>query len=263
MTHSDIISAIRYYQGDVSGDDPFWGDPKAYVTLNALFFPGLDNEKARAGEGKRLNPEIVRDPRRLGALLSALAAGFAPLRTGGELTVSRVERLSEYQLQKALGRTVSFTSTSMSGFLNAYRDKRGLALIKYVLPEGTPCLIMRESLPQYLKADEAEVLLPPGLTLAIEERPADGPLRLITDMDGDPPAVLAIATAGRIMPPDAAEGADRAPFSDAAGAAAAVRTLSAIAQGETPDADDAAAYIRWKAGVAHAARAMFSGANKG
>ena len=32
------IKAIKFYRGDVSGGDSFYGDGKAYVTLNSLFF---------------------------------------------------------------------------------------------------------------------------------------------------------------------------------------------------------------------------------
>ena len=59
------LRAVKWYIGDVEGDDPFWGDPKAYVTLNSLFFPGTATEEARAAEGKPLNPEILRDEERL------------------------------------------------------------------------------------------------------------------------------------------------------------------------------------------------------
>ena len=42
MNESAIIRAIRFYEGDTHGDDPFWGDPKGYCTLNALLFPGIE-----------------------------------------------------------------------------------------------------------------------------------------------------------------------------------------------------------------------------
>ena len=37
--------ALLYYEGDVQGSDPFWGDKKAYTTLNSLLFPGFANER--------------------------------------------------------------------------------------------------------------------------------------------------------------------------------------------------------------------------
>ena len=43
----EMLQAIRYYEGDVSGNDPFWGDPKAYCTINSLLFSGVENEIAR------------------------------------------------------------------------------------------------------------------------------------------------------------------------------------------------------------------------
>ena len=70
------LRAVRYYIGDVSGIDPFWGDGKAYVALNALFFPGIETEKNRAKEGKYLNPAILEDTDRLTELLSDLLSAF-------------------------------------------------------------------------------------------------------------------------------------------------------------------------------------------
>ena len=46
-------AALRYYIGDVSGNDEFWSDPKAYTVLNSLFFAGTATERSRAAEGKR------------------------------------------------------------------------------------------------------------------------------------------------------------------------------------------------------------------
>ena len=252
LTDPDVIRALRYYQGDVEGDDPFWGDPKAYVTLNALFFPGLTIEKARSGEGKRLNPEIPADPGRLMGFFEALSRAFTPLEA--PITVSRVERLMEYEQQRARGRTVSFTSTSTNGFLGAYGDKRGLALMRYALPAGTPCVRLCEALPSYLKADEAELLLPPGLGLRVLQRPLRDGETPIRDMDGRPPALFAEATATGLVPPE--DEAGIVP-DDPAGAEAGVRVLRAIAAGREPDGADSDLYIDWKRACAARVRRMF------
>ncbi|MBR0465165.1 MAG: hypothetical protein IJJ23_12450, partial [Clostridia bacterium] len=157
------LRALRYYQGDVEGDDPFWGDPRAYVTLNALFLPGLMAEKERVREGKRLNPEILADGHRLSRLIEDLTGLCRPL--PAPMQTRRVERLAEFALIRDSGRLYGFTSTSKRGFLPSYADKRGVALLVFRLPAGTPCVDLSAVLPHYLKADEAEVLLPPGLSV--------------------------------------------------------------------------------------------------
>ena len=54
----DELRALRWYEGDVTGNDPLWADSKAYVTLNAIFFDGIENEMIKAKENKHLNPAV-------------------------------------------------------------------------------------------------------------------------------------------------------------------------------------------------------------
>ena len=70
MLNEKEIRALRFYIGDVSGSDPFFSDPKAYVVLNSLFFPDISSERARAAEGKLLNPAIIADTERLTGFFS-------------------------------------------------------------------------------------------------------------------------------------------------------------------------------------------------
>ena len=246
MNESAIIRAIRFYEGDTHGDDPFWGDPKGYCTLNALLFPGIENECARFREGKRLNPAFLQDIPRLLDLYAALLNAFEPLAKGRSLTTTRVERLSDYLLLKELGRTVSFTSTSQDDFLSAYGDKQGLALMRFSIPEGTPCVVLAERLPEYRKADEAEALLPPDLPLLLEEIPLTDAQRRIVDLNGEPPVISArvkVHGAPRRTPRTAA-------FSGGAdGPSAGVRVYAALNAGREPDRADAEVYARWKAAL--------------
>ena len=55
----DELRALRWYEGDVTGNDPLWADSKAYVTLNAIFFDGIENEMIKAKENKHLNPALL------------------------------------------------------------------------------------------------------------------------------------------------------------------------------------------------------------
>ena len=231
--------AVCWYIGDVTGDDPFWGDPKAYVTLNSLFFPGMEAETARAAEGKRLNPAIIEDVDRLCTVLSDLMAAFRPLEYA--LTAFRVERYSDYLMMREKRATLSFTSTSTAGFLDAYRDRAGIALMRFFLPVGTPCLLMADALEQYAKPEEAEILLPPGLSLLLNEVPLKNAEQHITDANGEPPVASVVAgTAGTVHTVSCALPADK-------GQAAGIRIYEALNRHTLPDAADISLYTRWKA----------------
>jgi len=236
------MNAVKYYQGDVSGNDPFWGDQKAYCTLNSLFFPGIENETARSHEGKKLNPAFLDDTDRLIGFCDDLLSAFctSPLET--DMISWRVERISDYRLRKAFGNTISFTSTSTTGFLNAYGDKKGLALIKFELPAGTPCIDLATALDTYTKSEEAEVLLPPGLVLALEEIPLTNEMRAIRDADNAPPIVACIARpCGLHIPNDRCSGQ-----LCETGAQAGKRIYTALNNRQLPTDSDAQAFIQWK-----------------
>ncbi len=185
--------AMMFYEGDVTGDDPFWGDKKAYVTINSLLFPGLRNERARAAEGKRLNPAFLEDPTRLESFYAAMLQGLKANAVAKDMVTSRVERLQDYEEQKKAGYLFSFTSTSTAGFLTEYGDKKGLALLSFTIPANTPSVCFADALSHYEKAGEKEILLSPFLTFSVEEQEMGEELKSILDADGNPPAVYAKA----------------------------------------------------------------------
>ncbi len=236
------IAALRYYIGDVSGDDPFWGDGRAYLVLNALFYPGIVTERARAAEGKPLNPAILADEERLRTVCTDLLSVFQRSACEAPLTLYRVERLADYRLNVEAGHLISFTSTSTAGFLPAYRDRRGIALMRFQLPAGTPCIPMNKALPVYAKAGEAEVLLPPLLRCQFAEVPLTEAERVITDADGKEPAVSVLATAEGLAPVPEAAACVLYPDGNAAGQ----RVYRALCSGNEPDAADAELYSLWK-----------------
>lgn len=182
------IAAVKYYEGDVSGNDPFWGDDRAYVTLNSLFYPGIDTERRRAAEGKRLNPAIVADPQRLLDLCVSLVSACRAVDLSHPRVGYRVERHADYLDMRKAGQTISFTSTSTAGFLPAYGDRIGIALLEFHIPAGVPCLPFGEVLHNdYAKSNEQEIMLPPGLQLEFEDVPIEAEERTIADAQGNPP----------------------------------------------------------------------------
>ena len=252
--------AVRYYEGDIPAadrSDPVRGDEKAYVSLNALLFPGLRSEMTRIAEGKRLNTALLAQPDTLlllyRLLFSAAKKGAQPR----EMTGFRVERAGDFAACAAAGQTLAFTSTCLSGFLSAYGDKCGIVLLNYRVPAGTPCIIFSQMLSSYAKSAEDELLLPPFLRFDVRERPLTADERRITDLHGDPPqaASALLLTGGSVsMPKPSAEALTVCE--------AGIRVWTALNSGVPADAldpDDVSADLAWK----EALRAAISAENGG
>ena len=237
------IRAIKFYQGDVMGADPFWGDKKAYSTLNSLFFPGIDNEISRSREGKRLNPAFPERYEETINLCRDLLAALYGSSCDEDIITYRVERYSDHIKCREMGRTISFTSTSNGGFLRQYGDKKGIVLIKFMLPKGTPSVNMELALDHYLKAHESEVLLPPYLALEFEDVPLSEDEMKILDADGNPPVLSVIARAKGIIPP-----ADENGIMNEDGKLAGIRIYEALNSGNMPKKDDIEVFSLWKEG---------------
>ena len=237
------LNAIRYYEGDVSGQDPFWSDPKAYVTLNSLFFDGIEAERRRAREKKYLNPEIISDPVRLFTLLKDLLSAFQSSKK--DRITYRVERYDDYLEMKEKEKTVSFTSTSLDGFLKEYGDRIGIALMVFHIPVEAPVLAFGEVLKEgYLKVQENEILLPPGLSLQLKEVPLDEEDLEIKDALGNPPIVKCEAY---VKEKDAYRNNDlSSPVCDLKGPESGKRVYEALNEGREPDPLDIDIYTKWK-----------------
>ncbi|MBR5371854.1 MAG: hypothetical protein IK130_06540 [Oscillospiraceae bacterium] len=242
-------TAVQFYEGDVRQEqsgDPFWGDPRAYCTLNALLFSGLRTERTRIKEGKQMNSAMLSDLPRLLELYGAL---FSAAKKGAQYHISagyRVERAADFAVCREAGETLAFTSTCMSGFLPAYGDKHDIVLLTYRIPSHTPLVIFSQLLTSYLKSNEDELLLPPYLHFRCTERPLSEDDRNITDMNGNPPLgafVLDILLQKQIPGTDAPE------MLSAEQAEAGIRLFSQLNAGYPDDAlhaDDVTAYLAFK-----------------
>lgn len=233
--------AVRYYEGDVRGaSDPFWGDAKAYVSLNALLFDGLRTERTRIAEGKRLNPALLAD---IPALLDVYSKLFAAAGKGAAAEDAlgyRVERADDFAVCRDAGMTLAFTSTCRSGFLPAYGDKRGIVLLTYHVPAGTPQIVFAEQLRDYLKGAEDELLLPPFLGMRIAQRALTDADCRMTDMEGKPPlAAYDLYLTGKVQ-----AGAVASPGIPPC--EAGIRVWNALNAGAEPDAADVSSYLEWK-----------------
>lgn len=235
-------NALRFYIGDVSGNDVFFGDSKAYVVLNSLFFPDIATESARASEGKYLNPAIIADIPRLMGFFELLFSAFRKSVIKEDILTYRVERMFDYSLMRERSSTVSMTSTSTAGFLNEYRDRRGIALMKFRLHENQPyCIDISKALPYYAKSEEAEILIPPFIKLDIEEITLTENEMQITDCDNAPPQVLCTAKISGIEKYNG-----NVPELSAYGSDAGQRIYNALNNGKLPDKEDIEQYSHWK-----------------
>ncbi len=251
MYTENEIRAVRYYIGDVKNlpQDGFWNDPKAYCLLNALFFPEIKAESARIAEGKRLNPEILKKIPRLKKFFQDFFSVFRKTEAEQNYQTYRVERFSDFVFMRNAGKTISFTSTSTAGFLQAYQDRKGIALLKFQIPKHTPCIDMQKFFQDYAKPEEAEILLPPELKLQFEVLELSEAEKLILDADGKPPVISCLVRVANINAISQEEHAKLTVSShnfQESGAEAGIRILQALQTGEAPDDREIEIYSVWK-----------------
>lgn len=244
--------ALRCYIGDVSENSLFFDDSRAYVVINSLFFPDIISESARAAEGKYLNTAIIEDISRLYGFFEDLFSVFGKVRLKNDYVTYRVERMADFELCRRYGRTISMTSTAISGFLDSYRDRRGIALMKFRLMEGSPCINVAETLDYYAKPEETEILIPPFMEMRIRENSFTDCERRITDCDGNPPIISVDAEIGGICGIEDGEDVE-IPRCDAG-----IRLYKSLNQGNPPDLEDAAEYILWKELLQKQLKKLFS-----
>lgn len=189
--NEEEIHALQYYAGmhvTQEEKDPFWSDPKAYVTLNSLFFDGIETEQARSHEGRTLNPAIASQSEKFLAFTRNLYHACMKY-PHAAIRVSRVERLVDYCKFCEKGMFTSFISTSRNGFLTAYEDKYDLVLMDILIDADVPCIDLVQMLPENEKEEEGEVLIAPYAKILVREVPLPEPLKEIKDGKGNPPAV--------------------------------------------------------------------------
>ena len=243
------IDALRYYVGEPNAyrDYGLPSDPKAYNTLNALFFPGISTERARAKEGKQLNPDFLNLPYAIVAffldLLQALIIGG---QGEPEAVVYRVDREADVAENLKEGCTISFTSTSETGFLQGYTDKNNLALMEIHLPAGCPRADMGKLLPGYTKPEEAETLLPPWMPLIFRRRPLSQEEKTIRDKNGKQPVSAWVVTADNAIARQTVLSCIPTPMIYPLSHCAIYDKLNS---GEEPTHREIAEYENWKAAI--------------
>lgn len=236
VMHSEYL---KWYSGDVNGTDPIYGDPKAYVTLNALLFDGIETEMARSAEGRKLNPAFLERVEETIDLIRGINDCLTPLKQ--PCTVWRVERITDYDIFVKEGRMPSFISTSDAGFLSSYQDKYGLVFMEMHLHEGVSCIRLGDVLEEYRKWQEQEVLIGPGCPLTVHEIPLPQQYRNVRDGKGDPVQIYAVVNVW----PQEYESLEKCELSEEA-IASSKRVYACLNSGTVPSESDVLAYMNLK-----------------
>lgn len=197
----ELVDAIKIYEGDVRGfeGDNLFGDPKLYVSLNSLFFSSTMNESLKVKEGKVLNPNIILRHDEIvgenGLCEKLFKAAREYAVNVDETVVYRVERFLDFKKCLDAGETIAFTSTSKSGFLGDYTDKKRIVLMEIHISKNLPCIDFKNVLDEYAKGVEEEILLMPHTKLVFTETDLSDSEKQIKDFDGNPPAAKYIVCA--------------------------------------------------------------------
>lgn len=240
MLNAEQIKVLKFYEGDVEpSEDPFWSDPKAYVTWNALLFSTTDTELARTQEERVLNCAFLKDPDRVIDITKTLLSCMK--RSTEDLHVKRVERLSDYRCFLKERRFTSFVSTSTAGFLKDYQDKDGLVLMEITIPKDHFCADLSEELDTYQKQDEKEILLAPYSSFSLRDLKMNETLKAIKDRNGDSPKVYCEVTVGKYL-----KRSCQKIFVNSEMIEASMRFYDALNQHKIPDQKDECMYLDYK-----------------
>ena len=185
--------AIKIYEGvkpyaDNGGRGPLSSAATSYMTLNAMFFDGVENELERIFEdGKDLIPEaLFQADEILDRSLDLFSAMYKyGKRMPEDKTGYRVDRASSAKKVFDEGHTVSSFSTSMKGYSDAFTKKR-IALVEVIVRRGTPCADFHDVLghDDYTLSGEREILVAPYVRVTSKKpRKPQGTEEQILDYD--------------------------------------------------------------------------------
>lgn len=173
------IRSVRFYQGTLCDIEPkseldaFYVTPKAYMTLNALMYDGIENELTRISKEKhQLSPELFKHMEEVIKvycdILSVMKKTLELKKQGEEyLFTYRAEREQALEELKK-GHLVSFSSTSKCKEIDDYFSRKyGLIILKFKIPSDVPWVDVNQVVTQSRYNRQEEILLPPFLRIHI------------------------------------------------------------------------------------------------
>lgn len=187
--------SIRLYEGaaprpDNAGGGELARTPSAYMTLNMMFFDGIENELERIFDDRKiLVPSALSEADEI--LDRSLDLFTAMYKYGKRMSEDkigyRVDRASSARQVYEEGHTISNFSTSMRGYNDAF-SKKNIALVELIVRRGTPCADFKEILgySNYTLAGEREILVAPlaRITSKRPRKPESYDEKAVRDFDG-------------------------------------------------------------------------------
>lgn len=172
-------NSLRFYQGSIDEYEittekerqkytsSFYTTKGAYNVLNMLLCPGMSSEYARIVEEKKnISIMIVQQVEEIFQIYKDIFEIMCEDWRNGRNSqyVYRIDRMQSREMLEA-GYTFGFTSCSLneeSGVKDEQlRKKSGLLLLEWMIPAGTPYVLINEILGSNRFAYQNELLLPP------------------------------------------------------------------------------------------------------
>ena len=180
LTYTEAeIHAIKVYEGVRPSVGPLARDANAYMTINAMMFPGIDNELERIfDDNTTLSTSSIYNIEEL--LRTSCDLYSAMYKYGKRMAKNKIGyKIARASTAKQIadeGRIISNFSTSQKGYSKGFK-KDNISIIQAMIKAGTPCADFLEILGKddYMYIKENEVLVAPMcIVKVLEERPPRG-----------------------------------------------------------------------------------------
>ena len=170
-------NAIKIYIGQGSGDTQISNNSNIYNTMNALLFPGIDNELARIVlENKSMYSSVFNS---LYELIDIYLNLYSAMYKFGKnnldyIRTTRMDRTQSYPAMMEKRETVSFYSTSKDNEPLKTFKKSSPAVARVLIEPGASCIDAKKVLHgEYLYLNEQEVLVAPFCPIECERIKTD------------------------------------------------------------------------------------------
>lgn len=198
MYTASELRSLYFYQGSVPGEllrevpetRSFYNVSNAYNVLNALLFPGIENEVVRFKEKKVMNDVLLNNMEELLRVYCNIYSAMCKYTYYEEkrksLVGKRADRMDSLRVLQE-GETGSFFSTTTKENVDKYFcHKKGLVLLDVVSQGAVEHIELNTVLKGNKYSEEKEILYAPFLSVRIEKTELDESEKNLRDCDGNP-----------------------------------------------------------------------------
>ena len=185
------LFAIEVYEGVAPGKGSLSSNDEAYMMLNVMLFPGLENEIVRVcDDDQYLDHGIAKNPEELLKISVDLYSAMYKYgkKMENPLYARRIDREASFPEIERRGEIVSNFSTTTAAY-NPLFKKENMVLVEVVIEQGAACAnfseIFAEAGQKYELAKEAEILIAPFSPITIEDARMTNEDKKIKDSSGN------------------------------------------------------------------------------